>query len=656
MGSGRGAGRGSLESLKRAGRTLFFLLTMIGSLFVSCGPLLVSILDICVLLFAFTCCTSCFSFRADWATYNFRGSLIDIPLLSLGRSLFALGVYALCGIPSLCHSPYLGVTVVSGIGTLVFLSVKASLYKNFHVHFGSPMSVDEHRHKSGLPLLLVLSAVFALVHIIVAYKARCQARRKLCFDRLDSDGLSSSKSLLTGYQRVPRSSSPKFFRRNDVEGNLVAKSQQDDENDLPPHLLADYDSLFMDVNGLRVHYKSTDGSSASYRNPYERHEVPQYFRSLSGNFSTTWNPLIRPPVTGSLHTPVQTPLLSGYSGSPTWRNTAPALNGWPAIMQQTYQVSGDMPSMPSSSRNGEFQGNSSGVVFIHGFGGGVFSWRHVMGTVAREVGCRAVAFDRPGWGLTTRPRRSEWAKKGLPNPYELQTQVDLLVSFCQGLGLTSVVLVGHSDGGLLALLAAAKSLKSRHSTQVEVKGLVLMGTSFTKEVVPSLVRVLLHTTLGRHMLRPLLRSEIAKVTTRRAWHDASKLTSETLDLYKAPLHVENWDKALSEISKAGMTTSVLSASSSAELVRCVANMPALIVAGTRDNFVPIDSAQTLASQLPSSRLVAIPSCGHLPHEECPDALLSAMIPFVARHLGHNAGHLESRPRMTYPDPFNDRID
>ena len=341
------------------------------------------------------------------------------------------------------------------------------------------MSVGEHRHKSGLPLLLVLSAVFALVHIIVAYKARCQARRKLCFDRLDSDGvslvqafcrcassegfgfvsirafefsvgwesghgcvfgyfgsdfgvdyyfpclqqLSSSKSLLTGYQRVPRSSSPKFFRRNDVEGNLVAKSQQDDENDLPPHLLADYDSLFMDVDGLRVHYKSTDGSSAPYRNPYERHEVPQYFRSLSGNFSTTWNPLIRPPVTGSLHTPVQTPLLSGYSGSPTWRNTAPALNGWPAIMQQTYQVSGDMPSMPSSSRNGEFQGNSSGVVFIHGFGGGVFSWRHVMGTVAREVGCRAVAFDRPGWGLTTRPRRSEWAKKGLPNPYELQTQV-----------------------------------------------------------------------------------------------------------------------------------------------------------------------------------------------------------------------------------------
>lgn len=38
------------------------------------------------------------------------------------------------------------------------------------------------------------------------------------------------------------------------------------------------------------------------------------------------------------------------------------------------------------------------------------------------------------------------------------------------------------------------------------------------------------------------------------------------------------------------------------------------------------------------RLVAIPSCGHLPHEECPDAVLSAMIPFVSRHLDHNVGH------------------
>lgn len=48
----------------------------------------------------------------------------------------------------------------------------------------------------------------------------------------------------------------------------------------------------------------------------------------------------------------------------------------------------------------------------------------------------------------------------------MRIQVDLLFALCQELGLTSVVLVGHSDGGLLALMAAAKTLKSRDSIQV----------------------------------------------------------------------------------------------------------------------------------------------------------------------------------------------
>jgi len=645
MGSGKGAGRGSLESIKRCGRTVFFLVNMVGSLFVSSGPLLVSILDIFVVLSAFTCCRSCFSFRADWATYSFRGSLVDIPLLSVGRSLAALCAYAVCGIPSLCHGPYLLITIASGVGTTVFLSVKASLYDNVDTVMGSPVQASDRRHKMGLPLLLVSSAIFALIHIFVAYKARCQARRKLCFDRSDLE-VSSSKSM---YQRVSRVSSPKSFRKNDLESHMISKQQQEEDNDLPAHLLADYDSLFLDLKGLLVHYKSVEGSSYSQvplRNTYERHELPQYTRSMShGNFSTSWNPLVRPPLVS--YNSVHTPLLSGdhsFSayGSPSWSNPAPPLNGWPAIMQQTHRV---------PVNTGEVSSTSSGVVFIHGFGGGVFSWRHVMSTVAREVGCRVVAFDRPGWGLTTRPQRSEWEQKGLPNPYELQTQVDLLFAFCQELGLNSVVLVGHSDGGLLALMAAAKALKSRDSIQVEVKGLVLVGVSLAREIVPSFARVLLHTTLGRHMLRPLLRSEIAQVTTRRAWHDASKLTSETLDLYKAPLYVENWDKALAEVSKATSATAVLSSSNAADLVRCVSSLPALLVAGIQDNLVPIKSAQSLASQLPGSRLVAVPNCGHLPHEECPGALLYVLIPFVSSHLSNNGAHPESRAGMTFPDPF-----
>jgi pimeloyl-ACP methyl ester carboxylesterase len=101
---------------------------------------------------------------------------------------------------------------------------------------------------------------------------------------------------------------------------------------------------------------------------------------------------------------------------------------------------------------------------------------------------------------------------------------------------------------------------------------------------------------------------------------------------QGPLYVEGWDKALAEVNRACMTSAVLSSASAAELVRSVANLPALIVSGVQDKLVPLKASQSLASQLPLARLAAIPGCGHLPHEECPTALLSSTIPFISRYL------------------------
>jgi hypothetical protein len=105
MGAGKGGGRGGgLESVKRACRTLFFMILMLGSLLVSSVPLLVTIADIsipCIVLSTFTCCESCFSFRVDWSSYSFHSSLVDIPLISLVRSLAAICKSLLCLVWSL---------------------------------------------------------------------------------------------------------------------------------------------------------------------------------------------------------------------------------------------------------------------------------------------------------------------------------------------------------------------------------------------------------------------------------------------------------------------------------------------------------------------------------------------------------------------------
>ncbi|PON77811.1 Serine/threonine protein kinase [Parasponia andersonii] len=75
--------------------------------------------------------------------------------------------------------------------------------------------------------------------------------------------------------------------------------------------------------------------------------------------------------------------------------------------------------------------------------------------------------------------------------------------------------------------------KRPNMIQVTIKGVVLLSVSLSREVVPGFARILMRTSLGkRHLVRPLLRTEITQVVNRRAWYDATKLTTEVLSLYK----------------------------------------------------------------------------------------------------------------------------
>ena len=48
------------------------------------------------------------------------------------------------------------------------------------------------------------------------------------------------------------------------------------------------------------------------------------------------------------------------------------------------------------------------------------------------------------------------------------------------------------------------------------------------------------------------------------------------------------------------------------------SVPTLIVWGTEDKIIPVDSGRRLHEAIPGSQLEVIPGCGHLPHVEKPD--------------------------------------
>lgn len=86
---GWSGGKGGMEKVRRAWRTVYFMVAMVASLVVQSAALLVAIGDVmvpCILIQSFTC-VRCYSFREHLQRYAFKSSLMDIPLVSIVRSL-----------------------------------------------------------------------------------------------------------------------------------------------------------------------------------------------------------------------------------------------------------------------------------------------------------------------------------------------------------------------------------------------------------------------------------------------------------------------------------------------------------------------------------------------------------------------------------------
>ncbi|MBA0705399.1 hypothetical protein Golax_017596 [Gossypium laxum] len=556
----------------------------------------------------------------------------------------------MCDGPALSHGPYLGTVALCSFVSILVLSVKACVFtvnSQIVAEASSGYSLARQRlhfKKSwGMPVLFLSSVVFALGHIVVAYRTCCRARRKLLFHRVDPEAVLLCKNVFSSFQKVPRSPTPPIGKTPKSDGETRRKpfGQSGDDGEVAIRLLADVDSLFITLQGLTVHYKLCFPgsppralSSTTFLEP-EVSSAPQVApgklkldrQALSVLSKTQYHHLQRS-YSNQFHScSLYAPLLDVSPTSPVISKDVPvfSLDDSVAQVETSNLKSGTLEK--DIEANGQF-----GIILVHGFGGGVFSWRHVMGVLACHVGCPVAAFDRPGWGLTSRPSRKDWEGKQLPNPYKLETQVDLLLSFCSEVGFSSVVLVGHDDGGILALKAAQKVQASMKSYNIMIKAVVLLSVSLSREVVPAFARILLRTSLGKkHLVRPLLRTEITQVVNRRAWYDATKLTTDVLSLYKAPLCVEGWDEALHEIGRLSNET-ILSPQNATSLLKAVEEMPVLVITGAEDAHISLKSSQAMASKLVNSRLVAISGCGHLPHEECPKALLAAISPFLSRLL------------------------
>jgi|RhiMetdeSRZDD1v2_1073273.scaffolds.fasta_scaffold579700_2 pimeloyl-ACP methyl ester carboxylesterase len=97
----------------------------------------------------------------------------------------------------------------------------------------------------------------------------------------------------------------------------------------------------------------------------------------------------------------------------------------------------------------ELPGRTPARVFVHGLGGGTGSWH--FGAIAGHPamgGHRSLMIDLPGHGMSDRP--ADWG-------FTLDDHASVVAQVCEAARLDAIDLVGHSLGGDIAVVTAARN-------------------------------------------------------------------------------------------------------------------------------------------------------------------------------------------------------
>lgn len=230
----------------------------------------------------------------------------------------------------------------------------------------------------------------------------------------------------------------------------------------------------------------------------------------------------------------------------------------------------------------------------------------------------AVAFDRPGFGLSERPLPTGGAYQAGYDPYTPEAQVRLTVGLLDELGMDRAVLVGNGMGGRVALEVALAHPE-------RVAGLVLINTPLFLEQGRTAPGWFLNSPqmrkLGPVFLRQLAEGPGEQLLL-NAFADQGTVSSEIRAKHALTTSVDDWDRALWEISRVGSPPSLEGR------LEALA-VPVLYVAPAAEVGYPVEDAERLTRELSGAQLVSLEECGRVPQLECPSAFLDVVRTWLA---------------------------
>ena len=229
------------------------------------------------------------------------------------------------------------------------------------------------------------------------------------------------------------------------------------------------------------------------------------------------------------------------------------------------------------------------LLLLHEGLGCVAMWRDFPAKLAAASGCRVVVWSRPGYG----------ASQAYPEPRSLRYMhreaEESLPALLAALQIVRPILIGHSDGGSIALIFAG-------AFPEVPRGIVVMAPhEFVEEI----------TLAGIRSARVVWETTDWPKKLGRYHQDAARVFSDWNDTWLSPPFRDwNIEEYLPKI-------------------RC----PVLAMQGEDDEYATMRQIDAIAEQVPETQLIKLPNCGHTPQRDQEAAVLEALVDFVKRANG-----------------------
>ena len=226
------------------------------------------------------------------------------------------------------------------------------------------------------------------------------------------------------------------------------------------------------------------------------------------------------------------------------------------------------------------------IVFLHDSLGCVQLWRNLPARIAEQAQYNVLVYDRIGYGKSEPMQTYE-----RPTNY-MELEADILNDLLTKLNINDAILFGHSDGGTIALIAAAKYPE-------KIKGAICeAGHIFVEEVT-------------------------------------LKGVSEALEAYKTTDLSKRLQKYHGEkvemLFKAWTETWLRDDYRSWNIEYLLKNItcPLLFIQGDADEYGTLDQVEKTMSQVSGkAEKYIIPNVGHTPHKEVPDLVVIQSLEFL----------------------------